>query len=518
MKIKKILRRIFPIGLSIWLGCSSSPPKEMTVVSRAPRIFPDYINIVIPPNIAPLNFKVEEPGIQYRVTIRGSIGPSIYIQTKSPKIQIPFKKWKKFLEANKGNAYHIEIASKDTSGEWKKFSPIVNQIALDSIDSYLAYRRLGPLYSYWKKMGIYQRCIESFQESPILINRLTQNNCMNCHHFLKNNSDRWLLHLRRGPGTAMLLVIDDKVYKMDTRTAFNKAPVAYPAWHPSGNLVAFSLNRLLLFFHAVGEPRDVLDRASDLVVYDIPTNTLTTTRQISNPDRMENWPAWSPDGKYLYFSSAPKIETYEATTEKSHPFAYHKIQYDLMRIPYDEKNKTWGKLEMVFPASKIGGSINQPRISPDGRFVLFTVSQYSNFPIYLSSADLYVLDLATNQVKKLESNSEYTDSFHAWSTNGKWIVFSSKRMDHVFARPYFAHIDQNGVASKAFILPQKNPEYYNRCLETFNVPEFVRKPVRVSAKRLAKAAYKKAVPVTLDPQWMPAKEKEEKPILSPQPQ
>lgn len=517
MKKKNILYGTFLIGLIIWLGCAFSPPQKMSMLSRMPRIYPDYANIVIPPNIAPLNFKIEETGLQYYVIIRGKANV-IPIQSRSPRIQIPFKKWKQFLQANKGNSYQIEIAVKDSSGQWKKFSPIINQIALDSIDSYLTYRRLGPLYSYWKKMGIYQRCIENFQESPILLNRLTQNNCMNCHHFWKNTSDRWLLHLRRGPGTAMLLVIDDKVYKIDTRTAFNKAPVAYPAWHPSGNLAAFSLNRLLLFFHGIGEPRDVLDRASDLVIYDISTNTLTTTTQIASPERMENWPAWSPDGKYLYFSSAPKIETYEETTEKTHPFAYEKIQYDLMRIPYDEKSKTWGKLELVLSGSKIGGSINQPRVSPDGRFVLFTVSKYSNFPIYLSSADLYLLEIATNQVRKLESNSESTDSFHAWSSNGRWIVFSSKRMDHVFARPHFAYIDQNGRASKAFVLPQKNPEYYNSCLETFNVPEFIREPVRISAKRLAKTAYQKAIPVTLDPQWIPQEEKEEKTISTPQPQ
>jgi hypothetical protein len=516
MKMPKSFFFVFSICMSFWLGCSiSSDWKDATLVPRPAHIQPDYSGITIPPNIAPLNFQIKEPGIRYFVEIRGPAAPSIQIQEKSPVIKIPMGEWKRFLLANKGNSYQVEIALKDSTGNCIRFSPIKNQIAADSIDPYLAYRRLGPLYSLWKKMGIYQRSLENFHESTILVNRLTEDNCMNCHNFLNNSSDKWLLHLRGGPGTAMLLILGNKAYKISTKTEFN-SHVAYPAWHPSGNLAVFSSNRLILFFHSIDEPRDVLDRASDLVVYDITTNILTTASQISSPDRMENWPAWSPDGKYLYFSSAPKLATYEDLEEQD--LAYRQIRYDLMRISFDEKTRGWGKLECVLSGSKIGGSINQPRISPDGKSVLFTVSEYGNFPIYLSSADLYILDLSTGEAKKLDLNSESVESFHAWSSNGRWIVFASKRIDHLFARPYFSYVDKNGNFSKPFILPQENPKYYGTCLETFNVPEFIREPVRISAKSLAKAAYQEAKPVKLDPKWVPVQKKEEKPILSPQPQ
>jgi hypothetical protein len=134
-------------------------------------------------------------------------------------------------------------------------------------------------------------------------------------------------------------------------------------------------------------------------------------------------------------------------------------------------------------------SITEPRVSPDGHFLLFTAAEYSQFPIYLRSADLYLLDLRTGKWKKLEVNSDRADSFHSWSSNSRWFVFSSKRMDGLFARPHFSHIDSLGIPSKPFVLPQENPAFYETCLQTFNVPEFTREPIRMDPQVLAKAAF-----------------------------
>jgi len=305
--------------------------------------------------------------------------------------------------------------------------------------------------------------------------------------------------MRGAPSTSMLLIMDGKVQKIDTKTEFN-GPTAYPAWHPSGKLIAFSVSKLQLFFHQTGECRDVLDRYSDIVLYDIPTNTITTTPEISNPERMEIWPAWSPDGKFLYFCSAPKMETFENLT-KPGGLAYDKIKYDLMRIAYDPVSHVWGKLETVISSTEIGLSITEPRVSPDGRFVLFTAAQYSQFPIYLPSADLYLLDITSGKWKKLEINSDRADSFHSWSSNSRWIVFSSKRYDNLFTMPYFSYIDSLGNVSKPFVLPQEDPLFYETCLELYNVPEFTKEPIHISPQILAKAAFseKDALTAKLDP-------------------
>ena len=83
------------------------------------------------------------------------------------------------------------------------------------------------------------------------------------------------------------------------------------------------------------------------------------------------------------------------------------------------------------------------------------------------------------------ANSEDVDSFHTWSSNGRWLVFSSRRDDGLYTRLYFTHIDADGNASKAFLLPQKDPRaYYKRLMESYNLPAFMNGPVAMPQRRI----------------------------------
>jgi hypothetical protein len=485
--------------LTFSAGCSSTPEERMDIPSngRLPNIRPDYSGIIIPPNIAPLNFTVKDSGQNYVVHIHSKEGETIRIESSNGQILIPIDPWKRMLAANPGRQLIVDVFVKNQNGHWSRFDPVIDQIASESIDGYLTYRRFGNLFNDWSKMGIFQRCLETFEEKPVLLNRQTQGNCMNCHNFWQNGTDRWLLHLRGGPTSGLLLCVDGKISKIDTRTAFNKAAGAFPAWHPSGNLIAFSINKQTMFYHAIGETRDVVDKVSDIILYDIPTNTITTAPELSSPDFLENWPVWSRTGDYLYFCRAPKMEAFI----NGDKFAYDKIRYDLMRIAYDAEKHTWGKLETVLSAAEMGMSISQPRISPDGRFLIFIGSQYGQLVFCHTDADLYLLDLTNGRRKKLELNSGQSDSFHSISSNGRWIAFTSRRQDGQYARPFISHFDSLGNASKAFIVPQSDPCYYDKCLEIFNVPELGKEPIRISPQALAKAAFSNedALAAKLDP-------------------
>ena len=142
----------------------------------------------------------------------------------------------------------------------------------------------------------------------------------------------------------------------------------------------------------------------------------------------------------------------------------------------------------MLAAEKTGLSILLPRVSPDGRFLLFCMCRYGCFPAYQPSSDLYLLDLKRGTYVKLPINSEFSESWHSWSSNSRWIAFSSKRGGGTFTRTFLSYIDESGQAYKPLVVPQSDPEFYDSFLKTFSVPELVTGPVPVSRASLVQAA------------------------------
>jgi hypothetical protein len=248
-------------------------------------------------------------------------------------------------------------------------------------------------------------------------------------------------------------------------------------------------------FHTVGNHRDTFDTYSDVGIYDLETNTITTSDEVSRSDRMETYPTWSPDGRWLYFCSAPQI-----------PIAkYKELRYDLMRVRWDVQTGAWGKAETVLRADDLGLSVSHPRISPDGRFLLCCMTEFGNFPAFSPSSDLWLMDVETKACRKMEINSDQSDAYHSWSSNSRWIVFSSKRLDGLFARPWFSHVDETGRATKPFILPQEDPEFYGSYIRIFNLPELIRGPIKVSSRAVTASLFdpSKAMKAQLDPHVTP---------------
>ena len=102
------------------------------------------------------------------------------------------------------------------------------------------------------------------------------------------------------------------------------------------------------------------------------------------------------------------------------------------------------------------------------------------------------MDLTTREYKKLDVNSEFSESWHSFSSNGRWIVFSSKRRGGLFTRSYISYVDPQGKAHKPFILPQKNPAFYDSVLDTYSVPELVTGPIEISKRELGRVIRSKS--------------------------
>ena len=161
-----------------------------------------------------------------------------------------------------------------------------------------------------------------------------------------------------------------------------------------------------------------------------------------------------------------------------------------MKVSFDPESGMIGQdVELLVDAASQGKSICFPRPSYDGKYLMYTLCDYGTFPIWHHEADLWLLDMETGETRLVdEVDSADTESFHNWSSNSRWFVFSSRRDDGLFTRLYIAHFDENGVAGKPFLLPQRDPKnYYEDLFRSYNVPEFVTGPVPVEKIRVQQA-------------------------------
>ena len=383
------------------------------------------------------------------------------------------------LQNNNGNEFKVDIYSMDEQHKWSKFKTFTNRIAPEPIDPYLYYRLLYPGYESWVELSINLRNLENFKVKSVIENSVVDENCVNCHSFNNGKTDDFLFHVRGSLG-GTYFYSKNRFKKINLKTKEMKNGAVYPRWHPSGKFVSFSSNKIIQRFHAADNKKvEVSDMESSLVLYDLEKNEIMNIELANKEKFMDTYPEWSPDGKYLYFCRAPQIgEQYD----------YKQIKYNLFRVPFDIDNRSFGEVELIFDAAQINKSIAFPRISPNGKFLVLTVFDYGTFPIWHKEADLYSIDLENFKVTRLDLNSDFTDSYHSWSSNGKWLVFSSKRGDGLTARPYISYIEENGVSEKPFILPQKDPEFYQRFLKSFNIPEFSTFKIDVNPGEIRKLA------------------------------
>ncbi len=485
--MKSIYISMIILMLAYLGACSNLNIKTDKIVDVYPEIQPDYTDVTIPPNIAPLRFglKMEAEDAIARFSTENY---SFQVRMKKRTFPISEGDWKKLLAQSVGKQAKIELFVL-TNGEWIAYKPFFIQVSTDSIDAYLAYRKIAPGYELWNHLGIYQRELSSFKETPILENYQTGENCMNCHSFHNCRADRFLFHMRRKFG-GTYLVHGKEVEKLNTKTPETISDLVYPSWHPAGRYVAFSTNITKQFFFPNDPNRiEVYDMESDVVVYDTENHELITTPALFSKDAFETFPAFSADGKILYFCTA------EA---RLMPDEFRKVKYSLCAISFDAETRTFGtEVDTLFSALREDKSVSFPRVSPDGRFLMYTRFDYGNFSIWHKESDLYMIDLQTGMHQCLDAlNSPDVESYHAWSSNGRWVVFSSRREDGLYTRPYFVHISETGKAAKPFLLPQSRSDFYLDLMQSYNIPEFVDGKVKVPPRALADKAQTDGVNIT----------------------
>ena len=474
---------IYFVGLLFLFSCVSKPKGEILKNGEPVKIYPDYTEVAIPSNIAPLNFLVEAEGDAYYLFISGEKGEALTVSSRDGEFRLSEKKWHKLLAENAGARIRYQIfVEKD--GKWIEYPAFNNTVSDEKVDPFLYYRLLYPGYESWTEISIVKRSLESFKEKAVIENNVVGQNCVNCHAFNNQNADDFMFHMRGNLGGTYFVENGD-LQKINLKIKEMQNGAVYPRWHPSGKYVAFSSNKVVQQFHSMENKKiEVSDLNSSLVMYDVDKNEIMQVPVDPDKKYMDTYPEWSPDGRFLYFCRAAQIaENYD----------YRDIKYDLYRVAFDPVQQKFSEPEMVFDAAALGKSVSFPRVSPDGNVLIFTLHDYGCFSIWHKEADLYSMDMKSLQVEKCGNNSDFTESYHSWSTNSKWLVFSSKRGDGLSARPYISFVDENGVTSKPFVLPQEDPGFYRDFVKTFNIPEFAKTDVDLTPGEIRRAANQEGV-------------------------
>ena len=473
--MKKLLVIIAAVALA---ACGNKIPKTFSESKELPPIYPDYTNVTVPINIAPLTFEVD--GKADGIVARLTAGEEELV-CGGTKVQPDADDWKRLTEYAKGKAIKVEVYIQ-ANDQWTRFKPFNIHVSPDSINPYISYRLIAPSYVIYKDLTISQRCIENYDESVVYDNMLctepAKGQCINCHNYQQYNPNRLQFHARQHQG-GTVIAYDGKVKKINMSNDSILSAGVYPTWHPWLPLIVYSTNKTVQTFHITDPDKiEVYDTESDLIAYDVERNEVTNIE--NDPTEFECFPFWAPDGKTLYYCSAhfEYQDTIDHGIELIRRFS--EVKYNLYKKSFDPKTMQFGPRELVFDAEAMDKSATLPRVSPDGRFLMFTLGKYGVFHIWHRDADLWMMDLTTGQARNMkEINSPDVESYHSWSSNGRWVVFSSRRYDGNYTRPFFAHIDKNGHASKPFELPCADPDYHRQFLRSYNIPEFMLGPVTI---------------------------------------
>lgn len=505
-------------------GCGQQTAEWPTAITQDAPIFPNYTanNLVIPVNIAPLNFVMNEnkwaeaevvmlrafanvstDGVEPSV-VNGRANTHRVVDSLQVKIRrhngfrhvcFPVEDWHRCLKRAAGTTRESNAADMpdtntavvgfvtlnfyDCNGKLIAPSPAICwHVSGDPIDPYLMYRLNG----YDDTPGTYleteERNLTNFDKRLLMDKRRIEGQCFNCHATAQNDGNCMSIHLR-GVNGGTLLFTNGRFRKIALPPGFPHLRLSYPAWHPSQKYIAFSSTSIQTFLHAnIYKIQDlIVDTLGQLLVYDLDRNLLLpvpSDRKAAalHRDRYEiSFPVWSPDGQRIYFCRAEKhrLDSGLSVVQSLSRFRYHIAAAD-----FDTATRQFSEPYMVCLDSTY--SLSQPAINPRGRYMVVTKLPLGSYPL-LNHGELAMIDLsardengfcAAHDIPALASKDG--EKSHIFSSNGRWMVFGSKRINGSSAAPHIAYFDREGHFHSPFVLPQETGDFYLRWYRTFLFP------------------------------------------------
>lgn len=452
--------------LLVSVSLFSCKPTETVSSEDLPPIWPDYVDVTIPEGISPMNFgPADSLDVKdMRVEIRNHTGKTIMV-SRGTATRFPLRKWHRILREETGSFISFQVDMKSENG-WTRYIPFKMHISQDPINYGLTYRLIPPGYQSFGHMGIFERNLSNFHQRELLDTRMVNSGCINCHTQNRTDPSTFSLHIR-GAHSATFLKHDGKSECLNTVTDSTKGFFVYPYWHPSGKYIGYSTNATRQSFYTSADKMlESYDEWSDVIVYAVDQHIILRPPQTNRSDRFESWPAFSADGKTLFYSSSQFGRL---------PRDAKKLHYSLCSIPFDPETGTFGEtVDTLLNADRMNSSFNLPRPSYDGKYILVTRSDFGTLQAGHKEADLWIYDLRNGDFHNAGGiNGIGQDSFHNWSSNSRWAVVCSRREDGLYTRLYIAHMRDDGTFDKGFLLPQRNPgKYYYELIYSYNTPDF----------------------------------------------
>lgn len=321
-----------------------------------------------------------------------------------------------------------------------------------------------------------------------------QSTCFNCHTASADGStigfdcntdetDKSSYFFFRNPGRSTEIT-PGMIFNWNADKPAAQQPVLQAnssAISPDGKVIATS-GRAIMLLHM---------RCTDIRQYTYPIRGVVMYRTVSDPAMrvlpggddeafLHNPSSWSPDGKYIYFFGGPVPEPLQEMArrklagthkedgrklswrelDKLYPF-----RHGVYRIPFN--GGRGGRPEPLRGAHDNGYSNYFPRVSPDGKWVVFTRSANGSM-LVREDSDLYIVPAAGGEARRLACNGPRADSWHSWSPNGRWLAYASKSHSDSATDIVLTHIDKDGEASPPVILAHLR----DKKGFSLNLPEF----------------------------------------------